>query len=221
MRLYLSSHSIGPAAGQLVVLMGEAKRIGLIPNAGDAMAPFEREQRVAGYLDELAWLGLAPEVLDMAEYFDDPEGLSGRLDNLDGVWAFGGSCYLLAYALERAGAGKVLTPKVLDNSLVYGGSSAGACVAGRDLAAFSSCEDPRIVRATHGDEPTYQGLGILDKVVVPHYTDSPSPGQIKTPLVVKYAKEHGQEYVTISDQETLVTSGGECVRYLNGMAPLF
>ena len=50
---------------------------------------------------------------------------------------------------------------------VYAGYSAGPCVLAPSLAGLDLCDSPEDCQATYGDV-RFDGLGILDRPVVPH-----------------------------------------------------
>jgi peptidase E len=59
----------------------------------------------------------------------------------DMFWATGGNAFVLRKALQRSGVDQVLDARVRAGSLAYGGSSAGACVAGSTLRGLELIDD--------------------------------------------------------------------------------
>ena len=58
---------------------------------------------------------------------------------------------------------------------MYGGFSAGSCVLAPTLRGLDLCDPPDTCLATYG-QVRYDGLGVLDRPVVPH-VDSPEHRQ--------------------------------------------
>lgn len=73
MKLYLSSYHFGNEPQKLAELVGDNRKIGIIPNALDQYTDLERRkaslQREA---DGLSQIGLNPEVIDLRSYFGKP-----------------------------------------------------------------------------------------------------------------------------------------------------
>lgn len=206
--MYLSSFRMGEHPERLVGLLGgRAGRAAVIANAMDAQPEVERAEGVQRELDALADLGLEAEELDLRDYFG-VRGLAGaKLARYALVWLRGGNVFVLRHALAASGADAALVELVSRDALVYAGYSAGPCCAGPTLRGLELVDDPNAVRAAHGGEPVWDGLRLLDYVVVPHYR---SPGHPETERVSQVADNYratGVPHRTLSDGQAVVIDG--------------
>lgn len=89
MKLYLSSYHLGNEPEQLTALLGENKRAAVIPNALDYSTDQERlaKSRQREF-DELSAIGLAPEEIDLRQYFGRSAALKQDLMGY-GLFGFG------------------------------------------------------------------------------------------------------------------------------------
>ncbi len=85
----------------------------------------------------------------------------------DVIWVRGGNVFVLRRALADSGADAVILDLLNRDDVVYAGYSAGICVLAPDLRGLERVDD-----VTKLLDPIYDGLGILDRPVVPH-VDSP------------------------------------------------
>lgn len=167
MRLYLSSHRLGEAPGELVALMRGRTRIGVIANAADHLEPGKRESRLQREQMDLEDLGLEADEVDLRQHFDDRDRRPPDLEGYDALWVLGGDVIALRTAFHASGADAVITGRLREDSLVYAGYSAGACILGpRDALAGASF---RGRLPGYPVEPVSTGLGILPFAIVPHY----------------------------------------------------
>lgn len=111
----------------------------------------------------LSGAGLSPVELDLRAYYADPEALVEVLARLDMVWATGGNVFVLRKALKRSRLDELLLARLRDDSLAYGGCSAGACVPGPTLRGFDRIDNARAASA-----PIFDGLGLVDYSIAPH-----------------------------------------------------
>jgi dipeptidase E len=203
LRLYLSSFRIGEHPERLLELLGSGRSALVIANAMDHAPPEARQAAVQLELDALAELGLEARELELREYFGS-EGAAAALRECDLVWLRGGEVFVLRYALAASGADTALVELLHDDALVYAGYSAGPCCLGPTLRGFELVDDPAAVGVAYGAEPIWDGLGILDYVIVPHVD---SPGHPETErcnaLAARYRAE-GVPHRTLRDGEVLV-----------------
>jgi dipeptidase E len=203
MRLYLSSHSF--ESQSLSDFYGPSPRIGLIANALDFLPPSPRAEAVASTHNSLSELGDVTEI-DLRRYFRRPGDLALRedIEQVDALWLPGGSCFLLAAALELSGAATIIAASVRARGLNYAGSSAGAVVASTNLGPATTCEDPQIVRQRYRQAPTYTGLCFLDASVIPHFVSEETEGMMPTYLMRDYCLANEIDYIPITDGNAIV-----------------
>ena len=130
MRFYLSSYRMGDRVDDLVRMTGAGGRVAVISNALDVIPMEARRAYARTVYDQLAAfedLGLAAQDVDLRDYFGRPEALAARLEDVALVWAVGGNSFLLRRALRESGLDGIIHRRLAEDSLVYGGYSAGAC----------------------------------------------------------------------------------------------
>jgi dipeptidase E len=206
MRLYLSSDRIGDRAGSLLVLVGNGKRAAVIENALDHLTPAERDRRRRDFHDpyaELAGLGIAAEQLDLRDHFDRPARLAAQLARFDLVWVTGGNVFVLRRAMQRSGFDALIVDLLDRDEIVYGGFSAGAVVAGPSLVGIDCMDDPEEVPAGYDPAPVWEGLGLIDFTIVPHYR-SPHPESAAAERATRQLSGRGLRYRALRDGEVVV-----------------
>ena len=210
MRVYLSSYRFGDAVGRLTDLVGSGARVALVSNALDAIPDAARRayaQRVHDPGRELADMGLAPFDLDLRDFFDRAGDLETALDGTDLVWAVGGNSFLLRRAMAQSGLDAILARRLGEDSLAYGGWSAGACVAGASLRGIDLMDDPAELPPRYDPVPIYTGLGLVDFVIVPHF-ESEHPEAADAATATAWLAANGVPYRTLRDGEALVMRNG-------------
>ena len=206
MRLYLSSYRIGDRAGSLLALLGGGKRAAIIENALDNISPAARElYRNEAYdpVSELGSLGIAGTPLDLRDYFGDPEGLRTRLSQFDLVWVTGGNAFVLRRAMKQSGFDDVIVDMLDNDHIVYGGFSAGAVVAAPSLEGIHLMDDPDEAPAGYDRETIWDGIGLIDHAIVPHYR-SPHPETAAAERATRHLSGQGLRYRALRDGEVIV-----------------
>ena len=134
--------------------------------------------------------------LDLADV--TPHELRTILSSADAVFVAGGyPIYLLEWA-QRSGFLAEVRQRFAAGSLAYVGVSAGAALAGPDMAPLGAPDDPGRVRNT-------TALGIVDVVVLPHADRRPAE------VVTERQRRFGRAYDLrpLPDRRALVVSGRE------------
>ncbi|MDB5539040.1 MAG: Peptidase [Devosia sp.] len=206
MRLYLSSYRIGDRAGSLLALLGDRKRAAIIENARDNISPAARElYRTEAYdpLVELASLGIAGAPLDLRNHFGDPEGLRARLSQFDLVWVTGGNAFVLRRAMKQSGFDDLIVEMLDNDQIVYGGFSAGAVVAAPSLEGIHLMDDPDEAPDSYHRDTVWDGLGLIDHAIVPHYR-SAHPESASAERAVRHLSSRGLRYRALRDGEVIV-----------------
>jgi len=198
MRLYLSSYRLGSRAGALRWAGSGAGRALVVMNALDGYGAgrsrsWRREEA------DLAALGYAADELDLR----DPGDLEACLAETDLLWVVGGNAFVLARAMTAAGFGDALRSAwATRDHVVYGGYSAGACVAGPDLAGIELMDDPD---AHDPDAPTVraQALGLIPERIVPHWR-SDHPESPAAERAARHLAHLGLPHRTLRDGDDLL-----------------
>lgn len=206
MRLYLSSYRVGDRAGSLLALLGSGKRAALIENALDLYSEDAREMHRREVYDpagELNALGISSTRLDLRRYFGRAEALGTELSNYDLVWAVGGNAFVLRRAMKASGFDDVITRMLDNDEIVYGGFSAGAVVAAPSLTGIELMDDADEVPAGYDQEPVWDGLGLIDHAIVPHFR-SPHPETAAAERATRHLSGRGLRYRALRDGEVIV-----------------
>ena len=206
MRLYLSSYRVGDRGGSLLALLGNGKRAALIENAQDHLSPAQRARRRQELHDphaELAGLGIEARPLDLRDYFGQPARLASELVAFDMVWVTGGNAFVLRRAMQISGFDGVIVDLLNRDAIVYGGYSAGAVVAGPRLAGIDCIDNPLVVPSGYHQTPVWDGLGLIDFTIVPHYR-SPHPESAAAEQATRQLSARGVRYRALRDGEVVV-----------------
>ena len=163
----------------------------------------------AGNLDDDTWwidkdrdvlgkMGFQTTELDIDQV---PKGeMKQLLDSTDIVYVAGGNTFYLLKQLRETGFDKMLDTFV-ENGGLYAGASAGALIAGPDIGAVASIDEPEKVTGLKSTK----GLGWTDVVPIPHYDMkalTKSIDEIKSTY-----KDY--ETVLLTDDEALLVENGK------------
>ncbi|MFE4689784.1 Type 1 glutamine amidotransferase-like domain-containing protein [Streptomyces sp. NPDC056749] len=210
MRMYLSSFRTGDQPAEMLALLPRtaATDVAVVVNAVDALSDEERRLAVERESEAMSGLGLRPVEVDLRTFFGRPSTeIADALSRFPLVWVRGGNVFVLRQAMARSGADRALTDLLRQDVLVYAGYSAGACVLAPDLHGLEQCDDPKEVRTAYGDDARWDGLGLLDHVVVPHIDSPDHPeSEILGAVAGRYRAE-GTAHRTLRDGQALVIDG--------------
>lgn len=205
MRLYLTSFRMGNATSELL-RMSSGKRALIIANATDYRTAEDRSEGVKLERTNLEELGFECDELDLREYFENSEALDERLKSCDLIWVRGGNTFILNRAMKHSGAGLIIRQLLLEDSVVYGGYSAGIDVLVPDLHGIELVDEPDVVPDGYNKEILWEGLGLLSYYVAPHYrSDHPESDAIDS--VVEYFIDNHLPFIALRDGETIVIDG--------------
>lgn len=203
MKLYLSSYHV-PVPDALLEMLPKAATecaVAIIPNAKDFKLPDERAQSIDELIYDLAKFGFKCEVIDLREYeIEEIEQLKQKFQAFDVVWAAGGNTFILRSELKRTGLDSCLRGLV-ESGVVYCGESAGAIVAGKTLAGTELADEPELA-----DEVILEGLGLLDKIIVPH---ADSPDFVEYANLMRKTHDDDPQVIYLNDDQALVVNGDQ------------
>ena len=198
MHLYLSSYLIGDQ-GQKLANLAQGKTALLVSNALDFSNDITRlkssRDRELGRLEDL---GIQAESLDLRDYFSSKDTLSSIVSEAGMLWVVGGNTFLLRKAMHLSGLDQVLHEKCRDEHFVYGGYSAGICVLSPSLRGIHLADEPQALAVGYEHPTIWEGLGIIDYYIVPHYRCDHCESE-SMEAVVNYYCENKLPYQTISD----------------------
>jgi dipeptidase E len=191
--MYLSSWRLGRAADELLLLSGGAGSVAVVANALDSQPEPARRNGVLFELASMRELGFHAVEVDLRV-----PGAARELPGHDTIWVRGGNVFALRAAMARSGADVVISDLVRSDAIVYAGYSAGCCVLAPSLRGLELVDDPTVV-----DEPCWEGLGLLEYAILPHYrSDHPESEAIE--LAVESYRERGVPHRTLRDGEVIV-----------------
>ena len=209
MRLYLSSYRLGNHIDQLLKLVGPGRRVAIIENALDYIPAADQQvykQQKYNIFEVFEALGFEPYPLDLRIYFPQNKDITPVLEDFDLIWAIGGNAFLLNRAMYQSGFDKALT-KLLDaDKVAYGGWSAGICVMAPTLRGIDLCDKPEQIVEGYQIDIRWEGLGIVDSVLVPHYrSDHPEAHMMEE--VVAFLDKEVIPYKTLRDGDVWIFEG--------------
>jgi dipeptidase E len=208
---------VGNRPDQLLALLREPgpTEVAVIANAMDDQSESARLAGVEREVTALSELGLHPTELDLRDFFDQPKGvIAAAFARYTMVWLRGGSAFLLRYAMARSGADGVLTDLLHRDEVVYAGYSAGPCALAPSLRGLEHCDDAEAVPRLYGEPTIWDGLGILDYALVPHFESPGHPETESLGVVAAAYRAAGVAHRTLRDGEVLVVDGDDERLYL-------
>lgn len=206
MKLYLSSVGMGDRIGELIAFLGAGARVAVVENAVDYIPVEDRRAYARDVFDPVAWFrehGLAAEALDLRAYFGAAGRLAADLADVRLVWATGGNAFLLRRAMAGSGLDAILRERLGRGDLIYGGWSAGAVVACPDLRGIELMDDPGVIAPGYAEAPVWEGLGLIDHWIVPHYRSDHPEAPAAERVVARFRKE-GLPFHPLRDGEAIL-----------------
>lgn len=205
MRLFLASYRFGAHYDVFASLVGEPGPIAVIANACDAWGR-AREAALTSELAPLRKLGFRPEEVDLREYIGRAAELSHRLTQFPALWVRGGNTFVLRAQFARSAADRIIPELLAADALLYAGYSAGACVLSPDLTGLEAADDPAEVPPVCGIDPIWDGLGVIDRPIVPHLGSPTDPGGAGDALAARL-RAAGTLHWPLTDSDVVVRDG--------------
>lgn len=205
MKFYLSSYKLGDRIDKLRELIPGNNKTAYIPNSLDFSDDLERRRKDEKEdISQLQEVGLDAELLDLRNYFGKEDKLRKRIEDYGAIWVRGGNVFVLRQAMKLSGFDNIVKDLHKQNkNILYGGYSAGVCVLGPTLKGIEIIDDA-------SQEPyedigiLWEGLGILDYCVAPHYkSEHKESDEVKE--YVEYLIENKMLFKVLRDGEVIVT----------------
>ncbi|WP_186630013.1 Type 1 glutamine amidotransferase-like domain-containing protein [Rhodococcus sp. BP22] len=206
MKMFLASYRFGDHVEKFLALTGTPGRVAVIASAADGWPSAARQSAVTTEVRDLRALGFDPYELDLRSFIDRPEQLAKELDRYGTVWVRGGNTFVLRAQLRRSGADFAIARRVREGTLTYGGYSAGACVVSTTLRGIEAADDPDEVLPATGTEVVWNGLGLIDFAIVPHFGSILDDNGSGPKMVSQYQREN-IPYRTLTDEQVVVIDG--------------
>lgn len=205
MKFYLSSYKIGNETEKLKALIPtNNKKTAYISNALDFSTDIERrKQSEQSDIEQLKPFGLDIELLDLRDYFGKKVELEKKIVEFGVIWVRGGNCFVLRQAMKLSGLDVILKDLLKKDDILYGGYSAGVCVLAPTLKGMELVDDPNVHPYDAQKEIFWDGVGILDYTIVPHYkSDHPESGKVDE--TVEYMKKNKIPFKPLKDGEVII-----------------
>ena len=205
MKFYLSSYKLGSKVIKLKELIpAENKKTAYISNALDfSDDPERRKKSEQSDIEQLEELGLKVETLDLRDYFNKQDEPDKKIVEFGVIWVRGGNLFVLRQAMRLSGFDDILKNMVKKSNILYGGYSAGVCVLAPTLKGMDLVDDLNVKPYGNKSEIIWEGLGILNYSVIPHYK-SDHPESKNAEKTVKYMIENKILFKALKDGEVII-----------------
>ena len=181
--------------------------VALIPNALDFSADPASRKGLNAEIKQLSALGLRPAEIDLRVFFAPGASVGAALEKFGGVWVSGGNTFVLRRAMSYSGFDQFISHKrQTDPDFVYGAYSAGCCVLAPSLKGVELMDQPELAPKGYKAEIVWEGLGILDFSIAPHFESNVAESRQASDMVA-YFEAHGIPYRTIRDGEAIIIDG--------------
>lgn len=203
MKLYLSSYKLGNNIDELKKwIMEHGNKLALIPNSRDIYEDSERlRSGINKDVEMLKEIGFDVKVISLKKYFGNSKQLEEDFSNYNAFFAIGGNSFALRKAMNLSGFDEYLKKQINNPDFLYSGYSAGICVLSPNLLGLHLVDEP--LNPYNDDEVSYEGIGLLDYVPVPHYkSDHPESHLIDE--VIKYMLDNNIKHQPLRDGEVIV-----------------
>lgn len=205
MRLFLSSQDFGKHADAAVRLAGENKKAVYIKNAQDDKPIEERNFTTAEKKLMFEKAGFEFEEIDLRDYFGQAKELEKKLKDFGSIWCAGGNTFILRRAMKASGLDDLLIKLLKNDKVLYGGWSAGACIAAESLKGVERGDRPQpetVPTEYPNKETIWEGLGLVSFMIVPHCDQDWFKEESKA--TIAYLDKLGIPYKVLNDGEVVV-----------------
>jgi dipeptidase E len=211
MKLYLSSFMLGDHNDQLIAMAGRGARMAIITNALDYIPVQAQIEHARNKWDPNIYFmanGFDPSTVDLRHYFGRTQELRQVLLRFKVIWALGGNAFLLRRAMHESGFEDIIRG-LLTEGTIYGGWSAGACVAGDSLRAIEVMDDPGATAPGYGQgEPIWDGLNLVPFSIIPHFRSN-HPEAATAERAVQWARDHAIKFEALQDGAVILANDTE------------
>lgn len=114
----------------------------------------------------------------------------------------GGNVLVLRTGFRESGADEIVRDRLAEDSLVYAGYSAGACLLGPQ---YPLLDELFVQLPGYPEELLTTGLGIVPFTISPHY--GARPGVAGATQVTDYYIEHHIPFIALRDGQAIVVDG--------------
>lgn len=153
-------------------------------------------------VDREKFRGMGFKIRDVDLKKMNEKKLEKELQNINIIYVSGGNVFYLLDLVRKSGFDKIIY-KLLDKGIIYAGGSAGATLAGTtiELVKWLDIDDPKTVPHLKN----YQGLGLVDFIVLPHHESKEYRTQYKK--MFREYKMKNQKIIKLTDDEAMIVEG--------------
>jgi len=152
---------------------------------------------------DLSDLGLEIEHLDLREYFGHPDRLRTKISEFGVIWVSGGNLFVLRLAFRLSGFDEIVGELARRKDILYGGYSAGVCILAPTLRGIDLMDELSAKPYGERYETMWDGLGLIDYSIVPHY-QSDHPESQAASRVVDFMIENKMPFKALRDGEVII-----------------
>ncbi len=208
MRLFLSSENLGKYPETFFKLVGANKKLAFCENAKDDYDEIDRKAKVKEHLNQFRNEGFEVQELDLRKFFGKSDELKSWLKDFGSVWVSGGNTFILRRAMEASSFDKIIKQRLSENSIAYGGSSAGSCVTAPSLRGIDQGDRPHpddVPEDYPNSEIIWEGLDLVPYMIVPHYGSTWF--QKEADATIEYLSEHNINHRILKDGQVILVDG--------------
>lgn len=147
-----------------------------------------------------SWKRIFPkiELFDLESTYNNNPNFNFKRywSDIDFVFVSGGNTFLLSYWMDRTGSRKILRDLILEDRIIYSGSSAGAIYPYKDLRYYDLADDPSVAPSR-----VDKGLGIIEFALIPHWGRDEYDQVLKE--INSLLKKEGVKTFPLTDDEAL------------------
>lgn len=205
MQFYLSSYKFGNRTSELSEFAKtKGNKIAFISNALDFSSDIERRKKGdEAEMNQLKELGFVVEQLDLREYFGKEKDLEKIAAGYNAFWVRGGNIFVLRQAMKLSGFDSIVKKLALKDSILYAGYSAGVGVLSPTLKGYELMDDPNIMPYGAENDTIWEGLGLIDYLIVPHYR-SDHPESLAAEKAAEYFSSKKIKFKPLRDGEVII-----------------
>lgn len=175
-------------------------KVAFIKTAAD---PYEDQSFVETDRNKLIEMGFSVKDVDLKnktliELEDD-------FKNIDLILMAGGNTFYLLDHIRKTGFDQLL-PRLLNNGLIYVGSSAGSIVCCPTIESAKKFDNP----SEAPNLKNYEGLNLFNQAIIPHAQKEKYAERIKE--TVKEMNQKGLEVMVLTDNEAVLINDDEVKR---------
>lgn len=143
--------------------------------------------------------------LERAYRIDNSFNFSEFLSSYDFIFVSGGAAYILTYWMDKTSSRNALKKLVEEDKVVYGGASAGAIFAYKEINTYKELDHPE-----RAPEKIDEGLGVIDFAPIPHWENVEFQSGLVN--IKNKFEEKGIVTYTITDDEALFIENNKVIK---------